>query len=127
MYLRLIPAHANLQRKKAIATYQQLLHSSDLQSHPCAYCEKVFVTPSYLISHLERRHPQHAPFAMPASAAGGSSHRARSEDAAAFRALQEDVVRLQDEVRLARQQVRVRGSVCMCVCVCVGVCVRERE
>lgn len=84
--------------------YQQLLHSSDLQSHPCNYCEKVFVTPSYLLSHLERRHPGHAPFAMPASAAEGGSHRARAENTAAMRALQDDVQRLQDEVRLARQQ-----------------------
>eukprot|EP00039_Didymoeca_costata_P006159 m.87943 g.87943 ORF g.87943 m.87943 type:complete len:796 (+) comp13133_c0_seq6:195-2582(+) len=81
-------------RKSMIASYQRLVDANNLNQNKCNYCSKSFITPSYLLAHCERRHPEHAPFDINISYPG----KGESKDPIIDRALKD----LQQELRNVR-------------------------
>lgn len=94
-----------------IASYQRLIDSHNLGPNKCKFCSKCFVTPSYLMAHCERRHPERAPFDIDLTAGAEYAAKVAAEKAAAaanadkLGALPDLVRDLQTEIKIVRSEI----------------------
>ncbi|NWS19319.1 DZIP1 protein, partial [Pachyramphus minor] len=77
-------------RKKMISTQQMMLEAR-ANYHQCQFCEKAFMTYSFLQSHIQRRHP-------------GESEIAEQKRKANTEKLQEEIEKLKEQLKLTRSQ-----------------------
>jgi hypothetical protein len=100
----------NKRRRNMIASYQRLIDSQNVGPNKCTFCGKAFVTPSYLLAHCERRHPERAPFNIDLTVGSAEAQKAATDAAVATATHQSQLDGLPDLVKQLHSEIKIVRS-----------------